>query len=203
MSDHKIKEMLHTIDKQATPKSISSGELLSNVYQQSSRQKKRRKNLSLAALLVFASSIGLLWIDQVRQTNKIVRESKTIEQLRYEISLLTQELNLTQQKVDEMLLAQRHKDRMNHLNAELESRVDPLLIIKQQDEETAETIYAQAKRKFNELNLKQSAIEDYIQVIHLFPDTPAADKARKELNDVETDQKGVFDEKKIQYSDFS
>ena len=63
--------------------------------------------------------------------------------------------------------------------------------INQQIEQAALIITYQADRKYDKLNLKQSAIEDYNRVIELYPQTHWAQHAREKLEQIESQEKGM------------
>ena len=57
-------------------------------------------------------------------------------------------------------------------------------------EKAATTTLSQADRKYNQLDLKESAMADYRQIVQLYPQTQAAQQAQKRIETDKTQTKG-------------
>jgi TolA-binding protein len=80
---------------------------------------------------------------------------------------------------------QEQKSRLAQAQRKLAAMKDPLVEVKEQLDKAAFIIVYQADRKYNELDLKESAIADYRQVIKLYPQTMWAGKAQERLNGID------------------
>ena len=84
---------------------------------------------------------------------------------------------------------QRRDERMAVLQAELR-RPDPRQVVRQEVDLTATVLVQQADHLYRDLGLKDSAAEDYRQVVRLFPDTAPAAVARERLKQIDSESKG-------------
>ena len=83
-----------------------------------------------------------------------------------------------------MAALQEREDRLAELRR-TSGGLDPLEDVRRQVEKAAFTTLYQADRMYRELNLRDSALASYRQVILLFPDTPSAKVARQRLSEIE------------------
>ena len=111
-----------------------------------------------------------------------------LRQLEIELEIRTMVVAaLVKQEQDE-LVRDESANRIEHkINASIRMRTEL--------EKAALIILQQANRRYDELNLKASAIEEYRQVIEYFPSTLGAREARERLAQIETNQEGVYYEK--------
>lgn len=84
----------------------------------------------------------------------------------------------------------------------IELKINASIRMRTELEKAALIILQQANRRYDELNLKASAIEEYRQVIEYFPSTLGAREARERLAQIETNQEGVYYEKGDDDKDF-
>jgi hypothetical protein len=114
-----------------------------------------------------------------------------IERLRAEVVQLRAEAEERTAILAEVLKRQERQERLDRLDA-LERQVrrsgDPPAEIHRLVERAALVILYQADRKYNELDLKDSAIADYRRVIQFYPKTHWAQEAQQRLKEIEKKQ---------------
>ena len=87
--------------------------------------------------------------------------------------------------IQEVLDEERRQSRLDELQAQLASIPDPLEEIENQADKTAFILVYQADRLYRELNLTDSAVENYNRVIKLFHENRWAKVARQRLSEIE------------------
>jgi hypothetical protein len=111
-----------------------------------------------------------------------------IDQLRAEIAQLRAEADAREQIIRGILEYQQQQARWAAAERQFATQPDPLEEIIRQRERAALIILYHADRKYNEPNLRESALTDYHQLIQLFPDTRWAEAARKRLAEIQNNK---------------
>jgi len=191
MNEGKIKELLQRADRAAgTPPGVADG-----LAERVRRAARRRLVVggacaAAAAIAVFVGIAALVATFAGNDTpeNKPVAQRGMSEQeiarLRVEIEQLRAEADMRMTLIKEMLAAEKRQKRLAAIQREL-AKPDPLEQIQLQLEKAACITVYQADRKYNQLDLPESAIRDYRRVIELFPKTHWAEVARNRLSKIE------------------
>jgi hypothetical protein len=199
METDRIQELLQQADEKAGDPSLTAN-LADRTYQIYAQRRRITVALSTAAGLILVAGIiylgrGLLFSHQPSESQPIIavnpEESKQyaqgeIEQLRVEVAQLRAEAEVRTAILAEVLKRQEQQDRIRTLERQVRGQSDPLAEVNRLIERAALVTVYQADRKYNELDLKESAIADYRQVIKLYPETRWAERARQRLTEIET-----------------
>ena len=201
--DREIKKILDQADRAAGVLEIS-GNLAGRVRQLAQRRRTTRIVTTAAvAVLIVAVAVSFYIVNNkpgsvntpptavVQQDNATEESPVPVAQLQRELVQLRAEIDMRMTLVEEMIARQEQREKMAQLRRRLAAIPDPIEEINRQIEQAALTITYQADRKYDKLNLKQSAIEDYHRVIKLYPHTHWAQHARKKLKQIESQQKGI------------
>jgi septal ring factor EnvC (AmiA/AmiB activator) len=162
------------------------------------RRQKTTRLLSAAALLLIALGIVIIFGNSPRTIETAppqnvgqampavaITSDTEIAQLRVEIAQLRAEADARTEIIKQLLAYQKQQAKLARLERQLASFDDPLAQIQQQLEDAAFTTLYLADRKYNEMNLKDSALRDYHQIIKLYPQTKWAQTARQRLTEIE------------------
>jgi len=135
---------------------------------------------SAAVLMVALSILALMFrtAEPTQEQEKIALLETRIEQLRARTDAA---LSLIQEVLDD----EQRQSRLDELQAQLASIPDPLEEVRKQVDKTAFILVYQADRLYRELNLTDSAVENYNRVIKLFPENRWAKVARQRLSEIE------------------
>ncbi|KPK77145.1 MAG: hypothetical protein AMJ79_04275 [Phycisphaerae bacterium SM23_30] len=87
---------------------------------------------------------------------------------------------------------ERQQARLAELERQLAAIPDPLEEVRRQVEQAAYTMVYHADLKYNKLNLKDSAIQDFQRVIKLYPQTRWAQVAQNKLSEIRYNRKGAL-----------
>ena len=87
--------------------------------------------------------------------------------------------------IRELVAYQRQREELAQLEYQLATMEDPVEKVQRQLEKAALITLYQADRKYNELGLKESAINDYLRVIEVFGRTRSAETARQRLSGID------------------
>ena len=104
--------------------------------------------------------------------------------LQEQVRQLSASADQTLALVEKVLEKQEQQQRLNELRAKLASIKDPLEEVQEQVDRTAFILIYQADRMYNELDLKDSAVERYERLIELFPENRWASVARERLENI-------------------
>jgi tetratricopeptide (TPR) repeat protein len=113
------------------------------------------------------------------------REQKRIVALEDQVRQLQARTDAALSLIREVLEDERRQRRLEELEAQLASIPDPLEEIQKQVDKTAFILVYQADRMYRELNQTDSAVENYLRVIELFPKNRWARVARQRLSEIE------------------
>lgn len=125
----------------------------------------------------------------VGQTVETNTEAELI-QLRIEIAQLRAEADVGMQVVQELLALQKQQTKLAELDQQLAAIPDPVEEVRRQVEQAAYTMVFHADLKYNQMDLKESAVEDFQRVIQLYPQTRWAAVAHKKLDEIHNIRKG-------------
>ena len=202
MKEDRLKELLQKADRTAPVPRVSP-DLAKLVQKAAGRRRKARIAASLAAAAMAAVGITITgWLTQPGRTPvaapQVVKQIASLQadtpeetsQLRAELDELRREIDARMAIIEQMIVRQEQRERLAKLERRLAELGDPLEEVKQQLEKAACTIVYYADRKYNELNLIESAIADYQQVIKLYPQTIWAQKAQNRLENIENQFEG-------------
>jgi hypothetical protein len=204
MDSDRIEELLQQADERAGVPRLTPN-LAGRTYRVYAQRRRVRAGLSVAASMLIVAGIihmgrGIVFrgdTTELRQDVVVGRDGPQqavqveIEQLRAEVAQLRAEAEERKAILTEVLKRQERQERIDRLEA-LERQVrqqgDPSAEVNRLVERAALVILYQADRKYNELDLKESAIADYRQVIKLYPETRWAESARQRLADIKTQE---------------
>ncbi len=131
--------------------------------------------------------------ESTRQEADITTEADTeaeLARMRLEIAQLRAEADAGMQVVQELLALQKQQAKLAGLEEQLAAIPDPLEEVRRQVEQAAYTMVYHADLKYNRMDLKESAIEDFQRVIQLYPQTRWAAVAHKKLDEIHNNRKG-------------
>ncbi len=205
-----IEELLRQADEEAGEPWLAPN-LAARTYRTYARRRRVRAGVSLAASFLLVA--GMVYMvrghvfhrspsanrqeditnrgDIGLRTNPVQMAQAQIEQLRAEVAQLRAEAEERKAILAEVLKRQERQERLERLEAlerQVRQQSDPLTETNRLVERAALVILYQADRKYNELDLKESAMADYRQVIQLYPKTRWAEGARQRLKDIEKQQ---------------
>jgi len=199
--DH-IEELLQEADEQAGVPRLTPN-LAARTYRVYAQRRRVRSGLSVAASMLIVAGIihmgrGIVFrgdTTELRQDVVVGRDGPQqavqgeIEQLRSEVAQLRSEAEFRTAILAEVLRVQKQQAKIRALERQVRSQTDPLAEVNRLVERAALVILYQADRKYNELNLKESAIADYQQVIQYYPNTRWAESARQRLAEIEIQER--------------
>lgn len=202
MVSDRIEELLQQTDERAGEPRLTAN-LAERTYRAYARRRRVTVGLSTAAGLILVAGIvymtrGIVFRGgSTESRQKVVAERNgsremvqgEIEQLRAEVAQLRAEAEFRTAILAEVLRVQKQQAKIRALERQVRSQTDPLAEVNRLVERAALVTVYQADRKYNELDLKESAIADYRQVIKLYPETRWAENARQRLAEIEIQQK--------------
>jgi Tfp pilus assembly protein PilN len=151
------------------------------------RRAKRRRIVRIVGPVAAAAAVVLaagIWHITLK-TDQTKPRQERIASLEDQIRQLRARTDATMNLIQEVLEAERRRQRLDELEAELASIPDPLEEIEKQVDKTAFILVYQADRLYRELNETESAVKTYKRVIKLFPRNQWATVARERLSEIE------------------
>ena len=216
-TDKKLQKILLETDQIIGSSPVSAG-LAGRVREKAARGRTVRIAVSAAVAAVLVVAIGIILLDSVpvspvdslvddnqsqmagvaraTQTEEVVEVAvevdpqQQIAQLQAEVALLRDEIDARMAIVEGMIARQEQRDTLAKLKRRLVVAGDPMEKIQQQRERAAYITVYNADYKYDQLDLKESAIKDYRRAIELFPKTIWAEQARKKLAEIEISREG-------------
>ena len=209
MTTDPLQDLLQHADLPAPPAGPPPDQLSASVRRTAARRRRRSVIIRTLGIPLVALTLGLaLWLTagwhlsaqqrgglsspgrsaaplHTRIANTSAQSNDTaasIALLRTEIEALRVEIELRTARIARL----RRIDR----DRRLALQPDPAQKVRDELEKAALIIVYQADRKYNELNLPESAIADYKRAIDLFGQTKWAAIARDRLAKIQADQKG-------------
>lgn len=180
MNDEQIRALLQRTDETAGAPRFGP------VTAAGIRGQARRRQLAKAGVpLAVAASVLIgvvLWTLCLRTEEP---QPQRIASLEEQVKQLQAQTETTLKLVQEVLEKDRQDRRLAALQAELASIPDPVQEIDRQIDKTAFILVYQADKLYKELNLTDSAVQAYKEVIQLFPTNQWADVARERLSQIE------------------
>ena len=177
MTEERIKNLLQEADGGASLSESDAGAITAWVYRRAGRRRLVRVAVPVAAVALVLIGIGLQQL-VVRQEAARAKQTAAIEM---QVKQLTAQVDSALDLVAEVLENQRRQQRLEALEAKLAAIPDPLEEIQRQADKTAFVMVYQAEKMDKQLNLRDSAVRTYKQVIRLFPETQSAKVARERL----------------------
>jgi len=172
MNEDNLKQLLKQTDEDAELFPLDAGHLSSVVR----RRLNRRKQTLRYGLLTAVALITVFCLLSERQYQSWKRQ-RHIAQLEQEVEELTRRTEETLALVQDMYARQQQEpERQSDLYW------DP---IQAEVDEAANILVYQADRMAEKYNRKDTAIENYNQVIECFGDTPSAETARERLKQIQ------------------
>ena len=184
MSEERIRELLQNTDKAAGPP------LFARINAANVRRRVRRQRLMWTATLPAAAAVlavgFAVWsiCSQGRKSPPQERHQHRIASLEEQVEQLQAQTSAALELVHEVLARERQRERLDALEAELASILDPTEEIERQVDKTAFVLVYEADKLYRELNQTESAVEAYEQVIRLFPQNQWAHVARERLAEI-------------------
>ncbi|MBN1846888.1 MAG: hypothetical protein JW810_14475 [Sedimentisphaerales bacterium] len=111
-----------------------------------------------------------------------------IDSLRRQVDQLRAQADLRTALLQEVIKLENQRQRIRTLERQANVQPDPLDELTRQVERAALVTLYQADRKYQELDLQDSAIADYRRLIELYPDTRWAQTARMRLATIDARQ---------------
>lgn len=199
MDADRIQEILQKADERAGAPRLTR-DLAERTYRVYARRRRISFVLSTAAGLIIVAGIvymsrGIVFRGYSTESRqKVVVERNEprklaqgeIKQLQAAVAQLRAEAEVRTAILAEVLRVQKQQAKIRALERQVRQHSDPLAEVNRLVERAALVTLYQADRKYNELNLKESAIADYRQVIKLYPETRWAKRARQRLAEIET-----------------
>jgi hypothetical protein len=193
MINDPIQKLLMDADQSAAPPRVAPG--LAEHVRATARRRQRNARIvyASAAVLAIAFIIGRVGFsprgssapsNTVQQQIAVTADHPSITPETTQSAAA--DINAHLQRIDEALARLAEEIRQQKLENDLAAMREPIEKVQQQREQAALILVFYADKKFNELNLKDSAIADYKQVIAVFPDTTWAEKAREKLQKIQT-----------------
>ena len=133
--------------------------------------------------------------DAAMERPVVFLSQKTPAELRERLRQLGSELAIRTRVVAALVRKEQDALQLEPSAGQAGTGIDSSIRIQTELEKAALIILHQADRRYDELDLKASAIEEYRQVIEYFPSTLGARKARQRLARIEKGLEGVYDEK--------
>jgi hypothetical protein len=125
-----------------------------------------------------------VWSLTIR-TAETTHKQEKIASLEAQVRQLQARTDAALKLIREVLEEERKQSRLDELEAQLASIPDPLEEIQKQVDKTAFILVYQADHMYRELNQADSAVENYLRVIELFPKNRWAKVARQRLSEIE------------------
>ena len=113
------------------------------------------------------------------------RSQREMVRLRTELAQLRRELDARTKIIERLQEREKQRARLTKARRRLVQLPNALEEVREEAERAALTIVYTADHKYNELNLKESAIADYHRAVELFPKTKWAGIARERLSKIE------------------
>ncbi|MHC4424952.1 MAG: tetratricopeptide repeat protein [Planctomycetota bacterium] len=182
MTEDKIEKLLQEADRTAgLPAGVRVD--LSAIRRRANRRRFASLAAPVAAAAVLMVALGI-WSHTIR-VPETRREQKRIVALEDQVRQLQARTDAALSLIREVLEDERRQRRLEELEAQLASIPDPLEEIQKQVDKTAFILVYQADRMYRELNQTDSAVENYLRVIELFPKNRWARVARQRLSEIE------------------
>jgi len=181
MQDENIKKLLTETDENFGSRTPASHSIVRTVHSLAYKRRVIKTGLSLAAGVCITTAIVLVYINERRVD---VPAQPRIASVEAQLKQLQAKTDATLELIRQINEQQAHRMRLQALQAELASIKDPLVEIREQVEKTALTLVYLADKKYKQPGQRQSAITDYQRVIELYPQTDAAETARKRLSQI-------------------
>ncbi|MHC4680621.1 MAG: hypothetical protein ACYTEK_18195 [Planctomycetota bacterium] len=180
MTEDKMKKLLQEADRTAgKPTGIRVD--LSAICRRANRRRLASLTAPLTAAAVVLIAAGIWTV----RTAVITRERERIASLENQVKQLQASTDAAINLIHEVLEQEQQQRRLDELEAQLASIPDPLEKIQKQVDKTAFILVYQADRMYRELDQTDSAVENYIRVIELFPKNRWAKVARQRLSEIE------------------
>lgn len=187
MNDDTIKDLLRQADRAAGTRSAPPG--LADLVRRRMRRQRvvtTKRYVAAAAAIIVITSGAILILSRSKPPGRSAPVDE-FTKLRTEIEQLRAEADTRMAIIEQMLARQSRKERLARLEWEL-ARPDPVEQVRLELERTACIMVYQANRMYQELDLPESAVKSYRQVIELFPETHWAKVARQRLTKIEGNQ---------------
>jgi hypothetical protein len=200
MDDTKIRNLLRQADRIAGPPPMDPLGLADRVRRLRARRQRIRIAASAAVAALIAVSVGAAFFATRLPIQPLpVNQPPTLAELgapspdtRPDLDRLQAHIDQLRAEADSALALVREVSAVLEQQrrlAELDrasASIDPRDEVRWQINQAAFISVYQADRMYRELDLRESAVESYRQVISLFPDTPAAEVARQRLSEIGT-----------------
>jgi len=191
MSDERLKELLCQADEAAGAAPEPGEGLAKRVRRLAWRRRMFRLTLPAVAAAILMMGFGLaIWMSSNTNVTPPPKEGSgtfvnadETERIKLELAQLQQEADTQREIINMLLEKQRREAELVSLEAELAAMGDPLDEIHRQVEQAAFNFFELAGKKYEEMNLKDSAIADYQMIIKLYPQTRWARLAREKLKE--------------------
>jgi len=194
MSNERLKELLCQADEAAGAAPELGDGLAKRVRQLAWRRRMLRMTLPAAAAAILMIGFGMAyWLigdtpspPDLSNGGIFIVDNKNqeAEQLKLELVQLQKEADTQRQIIAMLLEKQRQEAELVSLETELAEMSDPLDEVFRQVEQAAYTVFYHAEQKYTQMNLRDSAIADYRQIIKLYPQTRWARVAQSKLKEI-------------------
>jgi hypothetical protein len=186
MTENKLKNLLKKADSNIGPPAAFEVNI-NKIHRIANRRKIIRHILPSAAAAAVILAVGI-WSLQKPVTEPKINSTESAA-MQMKIKQFQASNDATIKLVHDIIEQERSQQRLNILKAELASIPNPIEQINEELDRTAFILVYSADKMYDELNLKDSAIETYKRVIKLFPDNRWAQEARQRLEDMKNKTK--------------
>ena len=186
MKKEQIKNLLQQADQLIPNPDIDSVNLIGKIRRRAILRRTIRKTIPIAAaaMILIAFSIWTVAIKQTQTTQK----QEQIASLEAKVQQLQTRTDAMLNLISDVLDREQKQLRLTEARARLADMADPLEEVHRQIDKTAFILLYQADRRYNQLNLKDSAIQTYKRVLELFPQTESAKTAKQRLQKIRNER---------------
>ena len=186
MTEDKIKDLLQKADRLTSGPIIDSDHLITVVRRRANYRRIRNIVAPTAAAALLLTAVGLWYLSS--GTDEITKDKGTIAALEIQVRQLQARTDTVLNFVRAVLEKEKKQRLLDQLNAQLASIPDPIEEMQKQADKTAFVLIYQADYMYRELNLKSDAIEQYNQIIKLFPENRWATMAKQKLLEIKNEK---------------
>lgn len=184
MTSDPLHDLLHRTDAATTTPALPDDDLAARIRHVAKRRRVVRAGTAavvLAAMAIVTSAF--VWPRLPRQRTEIAQSAPDPVRLRAELMALRSDADARLAAVEIVLDRERKQQQAEKLRQAL-NRPDALERVHREQDRAALILICQADRIYNDPRRRQSAAEEYRQLLALFPQTQWAAVARQRLAEI-------------------